>query len=227
MDKWPERWDHCRRTWHSAAIFPDGWIALFTQDPLVHVSAKDFIQIAGPRFFFQGLGLSLYFASEGANAMLWPVLATIIRVAVVSCVSLSLGFIFDVGLVGIYYGSALGMTSYAIIIAGALKFGAWLPSAKWLGRLWVSRSQRLSKGFDQSSKPNFSGARHQALGLRYCTRPRPDRRQVDIADYARRAVFDCRTFADFFNRPEHIPTNLLSERLKRLVTFGALEKVAY
>ena len=39
--------------------------------------------------------------------------------------------------------------------------------------------------------------------------------------------FDCRTFADFCNRPERIPTNLLSERLKRLVTFGALEKVAY
>lgn len=39
--------------------------------------------------------------------------------------------------------------------------------------------------------------------------------------------FDCRTFADFCNRPEHIPTNLLSERLKRLVAFGALEKVAY
>ncbi|MEZ7818502.1 MAG: DNA-binding HxlR family transcriptional regulator [Candidatus Azotimanducaceae bacterium] len=39
--------------------------------------------------------------------------------------------------------------------------------------------------------------------------------------------FDCRTFADFSNRPERIPTNLLSERLKRLVTFGALKKVAY
>tara|TARA_B110000971_G_scaffold215936_1_gene250199 strand:- start:355 stop:564 length:210 start_codon:yes stop_codon:yes gene_type:complete len=39
--------------------------------------------------------------------------------------------------------------------------------------------------------------------------------------------FDCRTFADCPNRPEHISTNLLSERLKRLVTFSALEKVAY
>jgi DNA-binding HxlR family transcriptional regulator len=39
--------------------------------------------------------------------------------------------------------------------------------------------------------------------------------------------FQCRTFADFSNKPEHIPTNLLSERLKRLVTFGALEKIAY
>ena len=39
--------------------------------------------------------------------------------------------------------------------------------------------------------------------------------------------FQCRTFSDFSNQPEHIPTNLLSERLKRLVTFGALEKIAY
>ena len=39
--------------------------------------------------------------------------------------------------------------------------------------------------------------------------------------------FDCRTFADFSNRSEHISTNLLSERLKRLVTFSALEKVAF
>ncbi len=112
------------------AIFPDGWIALFTQDPLVHASAKDFIQIAGPCFLFQGLGLSLYFASQGANAMLWPVLATILRVAVAGSVSFSLGFIFDIGLVGICYGAALGMISYAIIIAGALKLGAWRPSAK-------------------------------------------------------------------------------------------------
>ena len=43
--------------------------------------------------------MSLYFASVGANAMLWPVLATIIRVAVTDFVSLSLEFIFDVGLV--------------------------------------------------------------------------------------------------------------------------------
>ena len=112
------------------AIFPDGWISLFTQDSLVHTSAKSFIQIAGPCFFFQGLGLSLYFASQGANAMRWPVLATILRVAVAGCVSYSLGFIFDVGLTGIYYGAALGMVSYAIIIAGALKFGAWRPSIK-------------------------------------------------------------------------------------------------
>ncbi|MBT5054654.1 MAG: helix-turn-helix transcriptional regulator, partial [Gammaproteobacteria bacterium] len=36
--------------------------------------------------------------------------------------------------------------------------------------------------------------------------------------------FDCRTFADFANCSEKIPTNLLAERLKRLVLIGMLEK---
>ena len=39
--------------------------------------------------------------------------------------------------------------------------------------------------------------------------------------------FDCRTFADFANCSEKIPTNLLAERLKRLVSIGMLEKVPY
>ena len=39
--------------------------------------------------------------------------------------------------------------------------------------------------------------------------------------------FNCRTFADFSNRMEHIPTNILADRLKRLVEHGLLTKVAY
>ena len=39
--------------------------------------------------------------------------------------------------------------------------------------------------------------------------------------------FDCRTFADFANCSEKIPTNLLAERLKRLVLIGMLEKLPY
>ena len=39
--------------------------------------------------------------------------------------------------------------------------------------------------------------------------------------------FDCRTFADFANCSEKIPTNLLAARLKRLVLIGMLEKVPY
>jgi Na+-driven multidrug efflux pump len=107
------------------SIFPDGWIALFTQDPDVQNSAKSFIQIAGPCFFFQGLGLSLYFASQGANSMFWPTLSIILKFAVTAAVAFGLGFALDLGLDGIYYGAAVGMVIYAIIIAVAIHFGAW------------------------------------------------------------------------------------------------------
>jgi DNA-binding HxlR family transcriptional regulator len=40
-------------------------------------------------------------------------------------------------------------------------------------------------------------------------------------------IFGRRTFADFAGSGEHIPTNLLSDRLKRLVDLGLLAKVPY
>ena len=39
--------------------------------------------------------------------------------------------------------------------------------------------------------------------------------------------FKRRTFADFAGSPEHIPTNLLADRLKKLVKMGLLEKIPY
>ncbi|MEM7016096.1 MAG: helix-turn-helix domain-containing protein [Pseudomonadota bacterium] len=40
-------------------------------------------------------------------------------------------------------------------------------------------------------------------------------------------LLGCRTFAEFESGKENIPTNQLSDRLKRLVELGLLEKVAY
>ncbi|CAE7366129.1 unnamed protein product [Symbiodinium necroappetens] len=40
-------------------------------------------------------------------------------------------------------------------------------------------------------------------------------------------LFQRRTFAEFAGSPEHIPTNLLADRLKKLVKLGLLEKIPY
>jgi DNA-binding HxlR family transcriptional regulator len=39
--------------------------------------------------------------------------------------------------------------------------------------------------------------------------------------------FDAKTYSDFVRRPEQIPTNLLAQRLKKLVEDGLLEKIPY
>ena len=47
--------------------------------PATALAATAYLQIAGPVFAFQGLGLSLYFASQGAGRVAWPVIATFLR----------------------------------------------------------------------------------------------------------------------------------------------------
>lgn len=107
------------------ALFPNAWISAFTAEPAVQAAATSYIQIVGPFFFFHGLGLSLYFASQGANAMLWPVLATIMRIAVAALGGYALAFWLGFGLQGIYMAAAAGMLTYAVVIAAAIQAGAW------------------------------------------------------------------------------------------------------
>ncbi|NCF33458.1 MAG: transcriptional regulator [Proteobacteria bacterium] len=40
-------------------------------------------------------------------------------------------------------------------------------------------------------------------------------------------IFGARTYADFAGQPECIPSNLLAQRLKKLIRFGLLEKMPY
>ncbi|MCW5632602.1 MAG: MATE family efflux transporter [Rubrivivax sp.] len=65
------------------AIAPDLWAALFTGEETVLASARSYLRIVGPAFPLFGLGLTLYFAAQGAGAVLGPVLAGTARLAVV------------------------------------------------------------------------------------------------------------------------------------------------
>jgi len=107
------------------ALFPNAWIGVFTDVPAVHAAARSYIEIVGPLFFFHGLGLSLYFASQGASAMFWPVLATVLRVLVAALGGYVLAFTLDFGLSGIYTAAAAAMLTYAVVIAAAIRAGAW------------------------------------------------------------------------------------------------------
>lgn len=107
------------------ALFPNAWIGVFTDVPAVHAAARSYIEIVGPLFFFHGLGLSLYFASQGASAMFWPVWATVLRVLVAALGGYVLAFTLDFGLSGIYTAAAAAMLTYAVVITAAIKAGAW------------------------------------------------------------------------------------------------------
>ena len=66
------------------ALVPQAWAGLFTSDASVLAPAHDYLRLAGPAFPFFGLGLTLYFASQGSGKVLGPVLASTLRLVVVA-----------------------------------------------------------------------------------------------------------------------------------------------
>src|SRR5882672_2763715 len=65
------------------AIWPALWVSLFTSDPGVTAAAYSYFALAGPAFGFFGMGVCLYFSSQGAAKVVGPVLAGTIRLLLV------------------------------------------------------------------------------------------------------------------------------------------------
>jgi len=65
------------------AFRPLLWVSLFTSDPGVTAAAASYFSWAGPAFGFFGLGVCLYFSSQGAARVGGPVLAGTARLLLV------------------------------------------------------------------------------------------------------------------------------------------------
>jgi putative MATE family efflux protein len=102
----------------TAAIFPLGWVGLFSADPAVLDVGSRYLHIVAPFYPLLGAGVALYFASQGAGQMLHPVLAGTARLAIVvagGALAASLAAIFGV----IAFGMALGGLLMIAIVARA------------------------------------------------------------------------------------------------------------
>ena len=107
------------------AVFPEAWIQFFTDDIKAFEVTKKYIQIVGPFYIFQGIGLSLYFASQGANAMKWPTIATIARF-IIACAGGGISvYWLDRGIESIFISSSAAMAIFGLMIFISIKKGAW------------------------------------------------------------------------------------------------------
>ena len=107
------------------ALTPNLWINFFTSDQSTFLVTKQYIEILGFFYIFQGFGLSLFFASQGADAMKWPIIATILRCVITAIGALLAVYYFSSGLAGIFYSSAIAMAFFGIMMMVSLKMGAW------------------------------------------------------------------------------------------------------
>ena len=107
------------------AVFPEAWIQFFTDDIKAFEVTKKYIQIVGPFYIFQGIGLSLYFASQGANAMKWPTIATIARF-IIACAGGGVSvYWLELGIESIFISSSAAMAIFGLMIFISIKKGAW------------------------------------------------------------------------------------------------------
>lgn len=111
------------------AVAPGLWVDLFTDDAATRAAGVRYLRIAGPCFAFQGIGLALYFASQGAGTVLWPVVATFLRFAVAVGGAWAGLALWEKDLAFVYGCIAAGMVLYGVLTAASVALGAWRRAA--------------------------------------------------------------------------------------------------
>jgi putative MATE family efflux protein len=108
----------------TAALWPAAWLGLFSADPGMLATGAQYLRIVGPAYGFFGLGLALYFSSQGAGRLLWPLLAGLVRLSI-AVGGGWVGLRLTGSLASVFAALALGLVAYGIIIAAAIRSGAW------------------------------------------------------------------------------------------------------
>src|SRR5207245_6854831 len=115
-----------------AALWPQAWLALFSPDPGVIETGSAYLRIVGPTYGFFGLGMALYFASQGAARLLWPLLTGFLRVIVA----------IGGGWLALRLTGSLNWL-FAALAFGLLVSGVALPAAL-LSEAWSRRARLLN-----------------------------------------------------------------------------------
>ncbi|WP_439578069.1 MATE family efflux transporter [Elioraea sp.] len=107
----------------TVAVFPGVFAGLFATEPAVREAIRLYLVIVGPSFAALGLGMALYFASQGAGRMRVPFVAALVRIGVAAGGGALGGDRF--GLPGLFACVALGLSGYGAIVASSVRPGVW------------------------------------------------------------------------------------------------------
>jgi putative MATE family efflux protein len=109
----------------AAALWPLAWAGLFSGEPAVLAAASDYLHWAGPAYGFLGLGLALYFSSQGVGRMFWPVFSSLVRLVIAVLGGWVLVHWLGAGLTSVFVMLGLAMTLFGVLNAAAVWVGIW------------------------------------------------------------------------------------------------------
>jgi Na+-driven multidrug efflux pump len=107
-----------------AAAVPHAWLSLFDTDPAMLDVGSRYLRAVGPFYGLFGLGMALYFASQGAGRLLWPLVANMTRLAIAAGGGW-LALRWTGNLSSVFAMQAVALSVFGLIIAAAVASGAW------------------------------------------------------------------------------------------------------
>ena len=117
----------------SAAAFPRAWLSLFDSAPDMIDAGSRYLRIVGPVYGLFGLGMALYFASQGAGRLLWPFLANLTRLLIAAGGGY-LALRWSGQLTGVFIALAVALCAFGLINAAAIAGGSWSSKSRVLPR---------------------------------------------------------------------------------------------
>ena len=113
----------------AAAWRPEAWLRLFGSDPAMLATGSAYLRAVGPAYGFFGLGLVLYFASQGAGRLFWPLVGGSLRL-VIAVGGGWLALRATGSLSGLFAALALGLVVYGVVVATAVRRGSWFAPGR-------------------------------------------------------------------------------------------------
>jgi putative MATE family efflux protein len=110
------------------AIWPHAWLGLFGSDPVMLETGEAYLRIVGPAYGFFGLGLSLYFASQGAGRLKWPLIGSGLRLLI----GIGGGWIvlrMTGSLSALFAALTVALIVYGAVVTAPIAAGAWFKKS--------------------------------------------------------------------------------------------------
>ncbi len=107
------------------ALAPGLWMTLFTTDAEVLGFGARYLNIVGGCYAFFGLGLALFFASQGAGRMFWPLAGSMARLVVLVVGGWLCVHVFQTSATALFAVIAFSLVLYGSTIAIAIRLGSW------------------------------------------------------------------------------------------------------
>jgi putative MATE family efflux protein len=111
----------------AASAMPVAWLSLFDRDPTMLRAGAQYLRVVGPCYGLYGLGMALYFASQGAGTLRWPLTAAVTRF-VIAAGGGWLAYRLTGDLAAVFAALAAALIAFGAINAAAVAAGAWFAT---------------------------------------------------------------------------------------------------